>query len=71
MAESGVVEAVTRRGGNELASVRTDDGPTITALAPGHDLEVGARVRLESQAGVGSARGGLQARALRLDGVDT
>jgi uncharacterized OB-fold protein len=69
--ERGVVEDVTRRGENELVSVRTDDGPTITALAPGQDLEVGARVRLESRAGAGRARAGLQARALRVDEVDT
>jgi uncharacterized OB-fold protein len=71
LAERGVVEAVTRRGENELASVRTDDGPTITALAPGQDVEIGARVRLESKAGAGRAGVGLQARALRLDEVDT
>jgi uncharacterized OB-fold protein len=71
LAERGVVETVTRSGEKELASVRTDDGPTITAFAPERDLEVGARVRLESQAGVGRDGAGLHARALRLDDVDT
>jgi uncharacterized OB-fold protein len=69
MAERGVVEAVTRRGENQLASVRTDPGPTVTALAPGNDLEVGARVGLESGVGAGRAGTGLQARAVRLDRV--
>jgi uncharacterized OB-fold protein len=69
VAERGVVEAVTRRGENQLASVRTDAGPTVTALAPGRDLDVGARVRLESGVGAGRAGAGLQARALRLDRV--
>jgi uncharacterized OB-fold protein len=71
VAERGVVEVVTRRGDNQLASVRTDDGPTVTALAPGRDLEVGARVRLESRLGVGAGGAGVQVRALRLDDLDT
>ncbi|HEX2125101.1 MAG TPA: zinc ribbon domain-containing protein [Thermoleophilaceae bacterium] len=71
VAEHGVVEAVTRRGENELAAVRTDDGPTVTALAPGRDLEVGARVRLESRVGSRRTGAAVQVRALRLDGVDT
>jgi uncharacterized OB-fold protein len=71
VAQRGVVEAVTRRGENELASVRTDDGPTITALAPGQNLEVGARVRLESRAGAGRTGTGLQALAVRVDDIDT
>jgi uncharacterized OB-fold protein len=71
VAERGVVEAVTRRGDTQMASVRTDDGPTVTVLAPGQDLEVGARVRLESRFGVGRASAGVQARALRLGQLDT
>ena len=69
LAERGVVETITRSGENELASVRTDDGPTITALAPGRDLEAGARVRLEARVSAGRTGPGVQARALRLDGV--
>ena len=63
------METITRSGENELASVRTDDGPTITALAPGRDLEAGARVRLEARVSAGRTGPGVQARALRLDGV--
>jgi uncharacterized OB-fold protein len=70
LAERGVVEAVTRPGENDLVSVRTDDGPTVTALATGQDLEVGARVRLESRLGVGPAGTGVQVCALRLDDLD-
>jgi uncharacterized OB-fold protein len=71
VAERGVVEAVTRRGKHELASVLTDDGPTVTALGPCQDLEVGVRVRLESRAGVGPSGSGLQVRAVRLGDLDT
>lgn len=63
------METVTRSGENELASVRTDEGPTITALAPERDLEVGARVRLEARVSAGRTGAGVQARALRVDGV--
>jgi uncharacterized OB-fold protein len=64
VAARGVVEAVTRVGRNELASVRTDEGPTVTALAPEQNLSIGARVRLESR--VRRARDGVQVRALRI-----
>jgi hypothetical protein len=65
-----VVEAVTLSSQNQLASVRTDDGPTVTVLAPEGNLDVGVRVRLESRPGVGQGVG-LQVRGLRVDDVDT
>jgi uncharacterized OB-fold protein len=71
VAEGGVVEAVTRRGENELAAVRTDDGPTVTAVAAGRDIEPGDRVRLESRVGLGRGGAAMQVRALRVDDVDT
>jgi uncharacterized protein len=70
VAERGVVEAVTLSSQNQLASVRTDDGPTVTVLAPERNLDVGVRVRLESLPGVGQGVG-LQVRGLRVDDVDT
>jgi uncharacterized OB-fold protein len=71
VAERGVVEAVTLSGQNQLASVRTDDGPTVTAVAPEQNLHAGVRVRLESGLSVGGRGTGLQARALKLDDLDT
>jgi hypothetical protein len=66
--EHGVTEALTWRGGTQLVSVRTDDGPPVTALSPEGDLAIGRRVRLESEEHDG---GRLQVRALRLEDLDT
>lgn len=68
VAERGVIEAVTRRGEVQLVSVRTDDGPTVTAVAPEGDLAVRTRVLLESE---GLSDGRLRVRALRLGDLDT
>jgi uncharacterized OB-fold protein len=68
VAQHGVTEAVTWRGRTQLVSVRTDDGPTVTALAPKGDLAVGTQVRLESETRDNDR---LQARARRLPEVDT
>jgi uncharacterized OB-fold protein len=62
LAEWGVVEAVTRRGGVQLASVRTEAGPVVTAVAPSPALAVGTQVALESRVGVGVSGEGVQAR---------
>jgi len=62
--ECGVVEAVTRAGGNELASVRTDAGPVVTALVIGQGVESQARVRLESRVAAGRGGPGVQVCAL-------
>jgi uncharacterized OB-fold protein len=66
LAERGVVEAVTWRGERQLASVRTDAGPVVTALAPGGDLEPGIDVALESRLGAGATGEGVQVRAVPL-----
>jgi rubredoxin-like zinc ribbon protein len=68
VAERGVIVAVTRRGEMQLVSVRTDDGPTVTAVAPEGDLAVRTRVLLESE---GLSDGRLRVRALRRDDLDT
>jgi len=62
LVERGVVEAVTWRESGQLASVRTEAGPVVTAVAPGGALAVGTEVALESRVGVGVSGDGVQAR---------
>jgi uncharacterized OB-fold protein len=62
LVERGVVEAVTARESGQLASVRTEAGPVVTAVAAGGALAVGMEVALESRVGVGVSGGGVQAR---------
>jgi uncharacterized OB-fold protein len=67
LAERGVVEAVTSRKDLRLASVRTEAGPVVTAVAPGGALQVGTAVALESREGVGVSGEGVQVRILPLE----
>jgi uncharacterized OB-fold protein len=64
LVERGVVEAVTWRGQRQLASIRTEAGPVVTAVAPTGDLAPGLEVALESQLGAGAA---VQVRARLFD----
>jgi uncharacterized protein len=63
LVERGIVEAVTWRETRQLASVRTEAGPVVTAAAPGGDLEAGAEVALDSRDGGGA----VDARSARFD----
>jgi carnitine-CoA ligase len=58
-----VVDAVTWRDGTQLASVRSDAGPSVTAVASAGELEAGMEVALESQIGVGATREGVRVTA--------
>jgi uncharacterized OB-fold protein len=61
--ERGVVEAVTWRGQRQLASIRTEAGPVVTAVAASGDLAPGLEVALESRLGAGATGEGVQVRA--------
>jgi carnitine-CoA ligase len=65
LARGGVVDAVTSRGDVQLASVRSDAGPSVTVLAPDGDLEAGMEVALESVGDGSPARDRIQGRARR------
>jgi carnitine-CoA ligase len=63
LAERGVVDAVTWRDGAQLASVRSDAGPSVTTVASAGELEAGMEVALESQIGAGATREGVRVTA--------
>jgi carnitine-CoA ligase len=67
LAQRGAVEAVTRRGQIQLASVRSDAGPSLTVLAPDGDLVPGVDIVLESRVDASRSPYGIQARARRPD----